>query len=124
MKILLRKSQILKTQHLWHDPTLLLKGTLRSFRTMVLLAILLTFGCLVYLWQWMNFLEKSYEVQRLEKDHQQMIVRLEMLRVEADYLSRPQRLETVAINQMQMRLPNPTQLYQSETLFSDEVSHP
>ena len=81
-------------------------------------------GCLVYLWQWMNFLEKSYEVQRLEKDHQQMIVRLEMLRVEADYLSRPQRLETVAINQMQMRLPNPAQLYQSETLFSDEVSHP
>ena len=102
MKILLRKSLILKTQLLWHDPALLLKGTLRSFRTMVLLAILLTFGCLVYLWQWMNFLEKSYEVQRLEKDHQQMIVRLEMLRVEADYLSRPQRLETVAINHMQM----------------------
>ena len=124
MKILLRKSQILKTQLLWHDPALMLRSTLCSFRTMVLLAILLTFGCLIYLWQWMNFLQKSYAVQSLEKDHQQMIVRLEMLRVEADYLSRPQRLETVALNQMQMKLPNPAQLYQSEILFSDEVSHP
>jgi len=59
MKILLRKSQILKTQLLWHDPALLLRGTFRSFRNMVLLAILLTFGCLVYLWQWMNFLQKK-----------------------------------------------------------------
>ncbi|MDG2198618.1 MAG: hypothetical protein P8O70_17410 [SAR324 cluster bacterium] len=72
----------------------------------------------------MNFLQKSYAVQRLEKDHQQMIVRLEMLRVEADYLSRPQRLETVALNQMQMKFPNPAQLYQSDIFFSDEVSHP
>jgi cell division protein FtsL len=91
---------------------------------MVLLAILLTFGCLVYLWQWMNFLQKSYEVQRLEKDHQQMIVRLEMLRVEAAFLSRPQRLEALALNQMQMRLPNSAQLNQSEFLYSDEISHP
>lgn len=124
MRIIPRKPQTLRTQFLWRDPAQLLRGTLQSFHTLILLAGLVTFGCLLYLWQWMNFLQLSYQVQHLEKDHQKLAVRLEMLRVEVDFLSRPERLETVALDEMHMRLPSQAQLYPSETLFPHETPHP
>jgi cell division protein FtsL len=91
---------------------------------MVLLALLLTLGSLLYLWQWMNYLQVSYDVQNLEKEHQQMSTRLEMLGVEIDYLSRPQRIETIAREQMLMGLPHPSQIYTLEEYAAHVAAQP
>jgi len=108
MKFIPQKPTVLKKQYRWKKSPLLLWGSMQSFHTVILLSVLITVGCLFYLWQWMDFRQTAFQVQVLEKERKQIVQELDLLKVEVDFLMRPQRLEAIAFQQMQMYYPNPS----------------
>ena len=69
---------------------------MNSFLTMALLGSLITVGGLIYVWQWMNYRNVAKEVEELERRHTAQIFRMELLELEIDYLTRPERLKIMA----------------------------
>ena len=69
---------------------------MNSFLTMALLGSLITAGGLIYVWQWMNYRNVAKEVEKLERRHAAQIFRMELLELEIDYLTRPERLKSMA----------------------------
>ena len=63
---------------------------------MSILGSLITVGGLIYVWQWMNHRNVGKEVEKLERRHAAQIFRMEMLELEIDYLTRPERLKNMA----------------------------
>ena len=66
------------------------------FLTMALLGGLITLGGLIYVWQWMNHRNVAKEVEELERRHAAQIFRMELLELEIDYLTRSERLKSMA----------------------------
>ena len=69
---------------------------MNSFLTIALLGSLITIGGLIYVWQWMNHRNVAKEVEELERRHTAQIFRMELLELEIDYLTRPERLKSMA----------------------------
>ena len=69
---------------------------MNSFLTIALLGSLITIGGLIYIWQWMNHRNVAKEVEELERRHAAQIFRMELLELEIDYLTRPERLKSLA----------------------------
>ena len=69
---------------------------MNSFLTIALLGSLITIGGLIYVWQWMNHRNVAKEVEELERRHAAQIFRMELLELEIDYLTRPERLKSMA----------------------------
>ena len=63
---------------------------------MALLGSLITIGGLIYVWQWMNHRNVAKEVEELARRHAAQIFRMELLELEIDYLTRPERLKGMA----------------------------
>ena len=63
---------------------------------MALLGGLITVGGLIYVWQWMNHRNVAKEVEELERRHAAQIFRMELLELEIDYLTRSERLKSMA----------------------------
>ena len=63
---------------------------------MALLGGLITLGGLIYVWQWMNHRNVAKEVEELERRHAAQVFRMELLELEIDYLTRPERLKSMA----------------------------
>ena len=57
---------------------------------------LITLGGLIYVWQWMNHRNLAKEVEELARRHTTQIFRVELLELEIDYLTRPERLKSMA----------------------------
>jgi cell division protein FtsL len=76
----------------------------------VLCATVVAAGGLFYVWQRYQFTRLGFEVAQLRQRKAQIEERLEPLQVEADYLSRLERIDTLAREQLGMRPPAPGQV--------------
>ena len=76
----------------------------------VLCAVVIAAGGLFYLWQRYQFTRLGFEVAQLRQRKAELEERIEPLQVEVDYLSRLERIDTLAREQLGMRPPAPGQV--------------
>ncbi len=89
----------------------------------VLCATVLTFGAVFYVWQRYQFIRLGFQVEALRSRKAALEEILEPLIVEADYLARPERLETIARERLGLRPPTTRQVIVIEdTLSEDSLS--
>lgn len=74
----------------------------------VLCAAILTLGALFFLWQRYQFVRLGFTVVELRQRKAALQDAIEPLEIEVDYLSRPERIEALAIQRLRMRLPRPS----------------
>ena len=53
-------------------------------------------GGLIYVWQWMNHRNMAKQVEELDRRHSAQLFRMELLELEIDYLTRPERLKSLS----------------------------
>jgi cell division protein FtsL len=76
----------------------------------VLCAFVIAAGGLFYVWQRFQFTKLGFEVAQLRQRKADLQAQLDPLQVEVDYLSRLERIDTVARQQLGMRPPAPNQV--------------
>ncbi|MBF0350737.1 MAG: hypothetical protein HQM11_06875 [SAR324 cluster bacterium] len=108
MQISLSKSRLFKNKIT--TKSLLLFRLLKSFHLTLLTTFVIAISGIFYLWQWMNYLQHGYYVQLLEKQKNALELRLELLQIEINYLTRPQRLQSIA-NQLKLEEMQTTQYH-------------
>ena len=72
--------------------------------------IVLTLAALFFIWQRYQFVRLGIEVSALRQQHAVLSEELEPFKVEAEYLSRPERIERLAKERLGMSVPNPSQV--------------
>ena len=72
--------------------------------------LVVTLAALFFIWQRYQFVHLGFEVSELRRRHAVLEERLEPLEVEAEYLSRPERIERLARERLGMRTPTPEQV--------------
>ena len=75
-----------------------------------LCAVIIAVGGLFYVWQRFQFTKLGFDVARLRQEKAELEERIEPLQVEADYLSRLERVDQLAREQLGMRAPVPGQV--------------
>jgi len=85
-------------------------GTATSVGMVILCAIVLTVGAVFFVWQRYQFVRLGYEVDRLRVEQAHLEESIEPLEVEVQYLSRPERIDTLARTQLGMTPPLPSQV--------------
>jgi len=79
-----------------------------SFMVLIVLcALVLTLGALLYLWQRYQYIRLGFEVGALLREKSKLEERIEPLQVEAAYLARPERIEKLAREAYGMTPPKP-----------------
>ena len=104
-----RKPRSLKNQFRWKLVPRFIWRSVQSFHITLLVWCLVTAGCIFYLSQWMNYRQVAQRIDSLETKRSILVTKLELLEVELEYLTRPQRLEFLVENTMRMNPPNPSQ---------------
>jgi cell division protein FtsL len=77
---------------------------------LLLCAAVVTFGALFYIWQRYQFIRLGFEVAALRQQKADLRQQIEPLQVEAEYLSRLERVDALARQQLGMRAPAPAQV--------------
>ena len=98
-----RTPSSLKNQFRWKLVPGFIWKSVQSFRITLLIWGLVTAGCIFYLSQWMNFRQVAHRIDLLEIYQSNLSSKLELLEVEISFLSRPQRLEYLAVGTMLMQ---------------------
>lgn len=93
----------------WHGMPMRWKP-LPRLGLMVLCAGVLTLGCVFYVWQRYQYVRLGFEVSLLSQRKQALEAQLEPMEVELQYLSRLERIETLAVKQLGMKPPQPRQV--------------
>ena len=106
MKIVRRRPKVLRRQFRWWLVPQMFWLTIRSFRIALLVSVLLTAGCMTYLAQWIHVRHLSTRIQGLEQQRKQQTLKLELLEVEITHLTRPQRLEALAVQHLGLSVPS------------------
>ncbi|MDH4121111.1 MAG: cell division protein FtsL [Deltaproteobacteria bacterium] len=76
----------------------------------VFLGVLSALGAVLFVWERFEYLQLGYEVSALRQQERRMLEDLLPLEVEAQYLSRPERVESLARERYGMGLPAPGQV--------------
>jgi len=76
----------------------------------LLCALVASAGALFYLWQRYEFVRLGFAVDDLRSRRALLLEKIEPLRVEMNYLSRPERIESLARESLRMRPPQPSQV--------------
>ncbi len=63
----------------------------------------------LYIWQWVGYLEEGFQVQRLLSEQKSLEEQKELLMLERAFLSRFERLESVARKQFDLKYSEPSQ---------------
>ncbi len=77
---------------------------------MVLCAAILTVGAVVFVWQRYQYVRLGFEVSALRERKAALEEAIEPLEIEVEYLSRLERIETLAREQLGMRPPRASQV--------------
>lgn len=95
----------------------------RTFLQILFFAGLITVGSVFYVWQRYQYIRLGFEVAALRQTLTQEEKRLEPLEVEVDYLSRPERIDLIARQQLGLRAPSPSQivLVEQDVPLSDSL---
>ena len=104
-----REPRSLKHQFRWKLVPRFIWQSMQSFRITLLVWGLVTIGGIFYLSQWMNFRQVAHRIDSLETKRSKLSSQIELLEVEISYLTRPQRLETLAEKIMRMAAPDAVQ---------------
>ena len=104
-----RTPNSLKNQFRWKLVPGFIWKSVQSFRITLLIWGLVTAGCIFYLSQWMNFRQVAHRIDLLETKRSKLSSKLELLEVEINFLTRPQRLEYLAGGTMFMQPPESVQ---------------
>lgn len=81
----------------------------------VLCAVVITVGAVFFLWQRYQFVRLGYEVNRLRAEKARLEEAIEPLEVEVRYLSRLERIDRLAREELGMHPPAPSQVIVVET---------
>lgn len=81
-----------------------------SLGVIVLFAAVLTFAGVFFVWQRYQFIRLGFEVSSLQKRIIHLEQEIEPLEIEAGYLSRLERIETLARKTLGMRPPRNSQI--------------
>jgi cell division protein FtsL len=73
-------------------------------------AALVTLGAMFFVWQRYQFVSLGFAVGELRQRQAALEERIRPLQVEAEYLSRPERIEAIARERLGMRPPAPGQV--------------
>ena len=76
----------------------------------LLCAGLITVGAVFYIWQRFQYIRLGFEVATRRAELQVLERRLEPLQVEADFLSRPERIDALARDKLGLVPPVPSQV--------------
>jgi cell division protein FtsL len=76
----------------------------------VLCAMVLSAGAVFFVWQRYQFVKLGFSVHQLRQEREALVERIEPLRVEVEYLSRLERIDALARQQLGMRPPAPAQV--------------
>jgi|TARA_B100000809_G_scaffold253986_1_gene290654 cell division protein FtsL len=106
VKIVRRRPKVLRRQFRWWLVPQVFWLTIRSFRIALLVSVLLTAGCMTYLAQWIHVRHLSTRIQSLEQEREQQVLTLDLLEVEITHLTRPQRLEALAVQHLGLSVPS------------------
>jgi cell division protein FtsL len=85
-------------------------GSVPYLMLAVLCAVVLTVGAVFFVWQRYQFVRLGYEVDRLRAHRAQLEEAIEPLEVEAQYLSRLERIDRLARDRLGMQPPYPSQV--------------
>jgi cell division protein FtsL len=80
----------------------------RELRRLLLLGAAIVVPLLVYVWQRVEFLRVSYEVESLKRERQQLQEQNKQLTVERSFLLSPDRIERLARKELGLVDPSPT----------------
>ncbi len=83
---------------------------LPALLVVVLCGAFLTLGALFFVWQRFQFVRLGFEVSELRQRSAQLREAIEPLTVEAEYLARPERIESLARQRLGLRPPRPSQI--------------
>ncbi len=115
-----QRPKVLKHQFRWKLVPRFCWNAVQSVQIVVLMSILITAGCVGYLWQWANYREIAHEVQSLERQRAQLKEDLDLLEVEVQFLTRPQRLNEIASKHLNLSPPKLDQFAYLEEIVSGE----
>lgn len=73
-------------------------------------AVVLTLGAVFFVWQRYQFIRLGFTVHKLREERAAVVEKIEPLRVEVEYLSRLERIDALARQQLGMRPPTPSQV--------------
>ena len=73
-------------------------------------AIVLSVGAVFFVWQRYQFIRLGFTVHKLREERAAILEKIEPLRVEVEYLSRLERIDALARQQLGMRPPTPSQV--------------
>lgn len=73
-------------------------------------ALVLSAGAVFFVWQRYQFVHLGFTVHKLREQRAALEERIEPLRVEVEYLSRLERIDALAREQLGMRPPSPSQV--------------
>lgn len=90
-------------------------GSASGMVLVVLCAVVLTVGAVFFLWQRYQFVSLGYEVNRLRAERTRLAESIEPLEVEVHYLSRLERIDRLARQELGMRRPYPAQVIELES---------
>jgi len=79
----------------------------RDLRRLLLYAAALAIPLLLYVWQRVEFLGRSYELEALKKQKQELVEMNKQLTVERSFLVSPARVEKLARQRLGLREPPP-----------------
>jgi cell division protein FtsL len=85
-------------------------------------AFLLTLAALGFVWQRYEFVRAGFEVGALRQRQARLQERIAPLEIEVEYLSRPERIESIARERLGLRAPLPSELVLLER--SADVTEP
>ena len=110
MNVFPHKSHTVKRQTQWWAAPEVLFSSKYLLQVISFAICLAAMGGLLYVWQWSNFTNIGYRIQKLEKQHSTLKSQIELLEIEISYLKRPKRLESIAKKQLKLRPPKAQQL--------------
>ena len=109
MNVFPRRSRLIRRQHKYRHFVKLLLSPQYSLRTIIFATVLVALGSIAYIWQWAQYLQMGYHTQALLKEKTVLQKRIGLLEIEVSFLTRLDRLDRIATEQMKMRLPSPAQ---------------
>lgn len=113
MNVFPHRRRSIRRQHKYRNFIKLLFSSLfspqYSLRTVLFATVLIALGSIAYIWQWAQYLQEGYDTQALHKEKTVLQKRIALLEIEVSFLTRLDRLDQIATEQMKMRLPSPAQ---------------
>jgi cell division protein FtsL len=97
-------------------------GLWRSCRRQLLLGGVVALALLIYAWQHFEFLQLSYQLERMDQAQTQAVELNGQLKVELATLRSPARIDLLARSRLGMTVPQAAQIIQTQPAAAGEIA--